>query len=340
MRYNPALDGIRAVAITMVLVRHANVPDLRGGFLGVDVFFVLSGYLITSILLEELRVKGKISLGDFYLRRLKRLYPPMLALLVAYVACVPWLWPKLEAPIRHALAAAVYMIDYAYVLDLKVGKLRYLWSLGVEEKFYLLWPLALPLIMKRGRPFLWMMGLVALCTSWRFLGQINGFSFNRLYFCFDTHASGLMMGCTMAWLLARFPARVPPWVGLAALFLIVAVAHAFPWGSGESILWGMLASEIATILLILSAQSADGWLAWKPLVLIGKYSYGLYLWHMPIMLWLRERYEWPTTLLVGCSFGLLASMLSYHTVEAYFRNRKKPRTDQELSKPATVEDHP
>lgn len=308
----------------MVLLRHARVPETRGGFLGVDVFFVLSGYLITSILLEELRVTGEISLRDFYWRRLKRLYPPMLLVLIAYIAFGPLLWPKLGSPLEHSLVAATYMVDYAYLLEVKVGKLRYLWSLGVEEKFYLLWPLALPFVIKRKRPLLWMSGFVVVCTAWRFLGQANGFTFNRLYFCFDTHASGLMVGCTLAWLLARFPVQVPRWVGGAALLFTMVVTHVFNWGTGESILWGMLATEITTVLLILSAQSADGWLASRPLVSIGKYSYGLYLWHMPIMMWLRDRYDWPVTLFLGGGLGLLASIGSYHTVEAYIRRRKKP----------------
>jgi peptidoglycan/LPS O-acetylase OafA/YrhL len=325
MRYNPALDGIRAIAITLVLARHARVPELSGGFLGVDVFFVLSGYLITSILLTEIRGTGTISLGSFYLRRLQRLYPPMLAVLLAYVVVGPYLWPGLETPLLHAGVAAIYMSDYAHILSVGVGKIGYLWSLAVEEKFYLLWPLGLLFIVKQKRPIKWMLGLVFVSTAWRFLEWSNGHSWARLYFSFDTHASGLMIGSALAIILARHQVRSNWVVGVAAFAVILAAANTFRWKTNSSILYGTLVAELATVALILSAQSARGWLASAPLVFVGKYSYGLYLWHMPIMVWLRAQYDWPITLLVGSVLGMLASIVSYHTIEAYFRKRKKPR---------------
>lgn len=325
MPHNPALDGIRAIAIALVLAFHARVPGVGGGFFGVDVFFVLSGYLITSILLQEIRANGSIALGKFYLRRLRRLYPPMLAVLLAYVALGPLLWPGLETPLLHAAVAAIYLSDYAHVMAIGAGKLSYLWSLAVEEKFYLLWPLLLMFFVSRRRPLAWMLALILLSSGWRVVAWLEGYGWTRLYYCFDTHASGLMIGCGLALLLQRYPLRAPAPAGLAALAIIVLCAYGFAWGSGSAIVYGMFAAELASVGLILSAQGAGArsWLAARPLVLLGRYSYGLYLWHMPIMIWLRERYDWPVTLALGGGLGLLAAVLSYHSIEAWFRRSRR-----------------
>lgn len=334
MRYNPALDGIRAIAIALVLARHARVPELNGGYLGVDVFFVLSGYLITTILLSEIRATGTIALGTFYLRRLQRLYPPMLAVLVAYVLLGPLIWPGLATPLLHAAVAGSYMSDYGHILATGVGKVGFLWSLAVEEKFYLLWPVTLLFIVRKKQPLYWMMGLVALSFVWKMGVLSNEYSWKRLYFCFDTHATGLMIGSLLAMILARYPTRVHPLIGAGAVVIIVHAVNSFVWGYQSSIVYGTLVAELATVVLILSAQSGKGWLASAPLVYIGKYSYGIYLWHMPMMVWLRDYYDWPVVLVVGSAFGILMSILSYHTIEEYFRRIRKQRTYEALPAPA------
>lgn len=325
MPYNPALDGIRAIAIALVLARHAQVPGFGAGFYGVDVFFVLSGYLITTILLNEIRATGSIALGRFYLRRLERLYPPMLAVLLAYVTVGPLVWPGLETPWVHAGIAAVYLSDYAHVMEVGAGKLSYLWSLAVEEKFYLLWPVLLLFVAARTRPLAWIAVLILASVGWRFLQWADAESWTRLYYCFDTHASGLMIGSGLALLLQRTPLRTGNASGLAAFGVLLLCAQGFEWRGDGAILWGILVAELAAVALILSAQAGTGWLATRPMAMLGRYSYGLYLWHMPIMIWLRDRHDWPVTLVLGSLFGLLASALSYHTIEAYFRERNERR---------------
>jgi peptidoglycan/LPS O-acetylase OafA/YrhL len=298
---------------------------MSGGFLGVDVFFVLSGFLITSLLTAEISATGTISLGNFYLRRLQRLYPPMLVFLLAYVVLAPYFWQTLSKPWVHAGVAAVYMTDYANVLKIEVGQIGHLWSLAAEWKFYLIWPLILLFIVTRRNPLFWIAFLILIATSWRFLGYFKGYSWSRLYYCTDTHASGLMVGSGLAMLLKRFPANFSGVMGAVGAGVVLYSAFTFDWMTKSSTLYGGLVVELASCMLILSALSGKGWLASKPMALLGRYSYGLYLWHMPIMIWFRNSYEWPVTLIAGGSLGLLASMASYHSVEGYFRRLKKKR---------------
>ena len=145
MAYQPALDGVRALAILAVLLFHAKVPGVPGGFVGVDVFFVLSGFLITTILAGEHRRCGRIDLPGFYRRRLRRLYPALIVFLCAYLLTAGLLFPRV-APEKHgrdALLALFYLADYGRALDMPLSVLNHTWSLAVEAQFYLLWPLRL-----------------------------------------------------------------------------------------------------------------------------------------------------------------------------------------------------
>ncbi len=166
--YNPALDGIRALSILSVVLFHCGIPGAHGGFIGLDVFFVLSGYLITSLLTAEHR-HGGIEIGRFYARRALRLYPRR---------CCSWsrstwgwapiLWPA-EDRWLSAVLAALYVYDYA---RWRSGELTYTightWSLGVEEKFYLLWPLVLPLLLRTRHPVRWLVFAFLAVTAWRY----------------------------------------------------------------------------------------------------------------------------------------------------------------------------
>ena len=138
MRYVPALDGIRAIAAAAVMAFHAWIPGAKGGFLGVDVFFVLSGYLITSILLQERQRTGHIDLGRFYLRRVRRLYPALLLLLVVCVGLGPFLWSKytVEWHLGAGAIAGLYLSDYAWAVDFPMRHLAHTWSLAVGMSGY------------------------------------------------------------------------------------------------------------------------------------------------------------------------------------------------------------
>ena len=149
-----ALDGLRGVAVLAVLGFHGGVPFMRGGFLGVDVFFVLSGFLITSLLYEEWRRTGAIRLRAFYMRRVLRLLPALILLLLALTIYAIWLpWPDQRARLRAEIAfTLLYVANWALAFRLvpDLGFLAHAWSLAIEEQFYLVWPLALLLLLRSG----------------------------------------------------------------------------------------------------------------------------------------------------------------------------------------------
>src|SRR4051794_26864502 len=146
----PALDGIRALAVALVLAEHGGVPGVSGGFLGVDVFFVLSGFLITSLLLDELGRRGRIALADFWIRRARRLLPALIVMVLAVVAARRYFPSEATATLRDdAVAAFFWMANWAFVAQKTdyfsqgspPSPLQHTWSLGVEEQYYLFWPL-------------------------------------------------------------------------------------------------------------------------------------------------------------------------------------------------------
>lgn len=143
MKYNPEFDGLRAIAALLVIGFHAVAPLLVGGFLGVDIFFVLSGFLITRLLLDEQDREGRIELRRFYLKRLLRLTPPLVVMLALYAICAPLLIPDYDHHGRDALLAGLYLSDYTISLTGAPMFLDHTWSLAVEEHFYLIWPAVL-----------------------------------------------------------------------------------------------------------------------------------------------------------------------------------------------------
>ena len=137
LRYNPALDGLRAVAVILVISDHCFVPVFDQGYFGVDLFFVLSGFLITRLLVDEIDATGRVDLWRFYLRRFLRLAPPLLLFLIAYVLIAPWFWPQFDflSHMRDAGLAGFYLSDYSQALWHSPKVLIHTWSLSVEETF-------------------------------------------------------------------------------------------------------------------------------------------------------------------------------------------------------------
>ena len=197
MRYNPALDGVRAIAIALVLATHAYHPAMPGGWIGVDVFFVLSGYLITSILLNELRRTDKISLGNFYMRRFLRLTPPLMVLAIFQFARSAF--SQNGSEIREATIVGVaYLQNWNAVFRFAPDDvMMHTWSLAVEEQFYWLWPLLLPLFFKK-RPLAWIAGALAAMTVTRFAMGRYGFPEAALQAFIGERPVGLLIGCALA----------------------------------------------------------------------------------------------------------------------------------------------
>ncbi len=297
MKYLPALDGLRALACLAVVAGHAEAPGFNAGFLGVDLFFVLSGYLITRLLAEKVP-----SLSKFYMRRLQRLTPALAVMLATYIVVFPLLVPNYPHA-RDAAIAIIYMSDYAKAWAWLPYWVGHTWSLSVEEHFYLVWPL----LFYRFHPGLKTLAIAFVClTLWR----MSQSSLQHWYFAFDTRATGLVLGC----LIAGLPRdRFPAWPGLLGFALAVVFMN-LELAQGPALTLVELSVAIAVL------GNPPQWLKARALVYLGKLSYGIYLWHYPITLLCREaKLGWVETLAWSLGLSVLLATLSYHTVEAWFR---------------------
>ena len=297
-RHVPALDGFRGIACLLVVAFHSGV--VAGASIGVDLFFVLSGFLITSVLLAEHRRGGRLALGRFFARRALRLLPALyvfVALALAIASFVPPRYLFGELALRAPLAALLYASNWAAVTGgHNLGVLQPTWSLAVEEQFYVVWPLILLF-------FMWLrlssraMALIALVLAvgsavlrfslWR---EMNGpflesAAFYREYVASDTRAYALLVGCALA-MVVRWPDASPRKVwrvdvlafGAAALIAYIVATYDYAHESAE-----VFAVPVAGAGIIACARSRDSYtarlLAIRPLVWLCQRSYGIYLWH-------------------------------------------------------------
>jgi peptidoglycan/LPS O-acetylase OafA/YrhL len=319
-RYNPALDGLRAVSILLVLACHANIPGLAAGSRGVDIFFVLSGFLITSIIRDGL-AEGSFSPGAFWWRRFRRLMPALALMTAVYVALAPLLLSPDVAARRwtDAAAALLYLNDYVLPLGAPGGPLSTTWSLAIEEQFYLLWPLALPLVIRTGKPVLTLLALWLVLTITRLLTANITQSADWSYLTLHAHSSGLVLGAALA-LAPRLPR-----LGLIGIGLI-AVSVMFAQNWENAVAWGITLTELGAAMVIAHIAQPSrltSVLAFAPLRLLGLVSYGVYLWHYPIF---------AATGLTGWTgfFTVLAASIvlataSYLTIEKWVRRGGRAR---------------
>jgi peptidoglycan/LPS O-acetylase OafA/YrhL len=319
--YVPALDGLRGVAVTLVVLHHADV--LPGGYIGVDVFFVLSGFLITSLLLEEHDARGRISLIGFYARRARRILPALLALLLAYLAVVGLAG---GSGVRAVAFAGFFTGNavQAFVVPNPLSHaglgLAHLWSLAEEEQFYLLWPVAL-VVLARTRRLIPALALVlAAVMVWKGVLAADGARFDRIYYGPDTHADGLLAGALLAAFRWRKPLRVPepiPMLSFALLF--VGSMIGLLSDAGWLYIWPFL---LLGCVGMTAAAAADTRMATllslRPLVGLGKMSYSLYLWHWPIMVGIAYRFHARHAVL-AILLSLPVAWISYRFVERPFR---------------------
>ena len=329
VRYNPALDGLRAVAIMLVLLTHSFMSLFPGGWIGVDVFFVLSGYLITSILLKELRETGAIAWGRFYWRRALRLTPPLVILAIFQFAHAA-ISPHNGAEIRTAT-----IISIAYLQNLNVAfnfatadVVGHTWSLATEEQFYLLWPAALLLIARR-HPARWVGAMIVAMFAGRILLWLSGAPLNHLQYSPDARPIGLVVGCLLALMPARRWLRLPSATPFALLGLLVCFSAARGGGLGWPTILAPLIASVATAGIIMAAQQGANvarLLSLPPAVFIGRVSYGLYLYSAPIC-FLGAAKGINPLILIGASVAVAA--LSYEFVEKpffRFKDRFERRT--------------
>ena len=224
MKYNPALDGLRAVAITLVLLTHSFMSLFPGGWIGVDVFFVLSGYLITSILLKEIRETGAIAWGRFYWRRALRLTPP-LAIVAIFQFAHAAISPHNGAEISTATIVGIaYLENFNSVFNFAPADVvGHTWSMATEEQFYLLWPVALLLIAWR-HPARWVGAAIAAMLAGRIVLWLSGAPLNHLQFGPDARPIGLLIGCLLALMPSRQWQRLPSVTPFALLRLLQGIS--------------------------------------------------------------------------------------------------------------------
>lgn len=351
--HQPALDGLRGLAVLGVVADHG--LSLHSGFIGVTVFFVLSGFLISTLLLEEWGEYGRIDLRRFYRRRIWRLYPALAFTVVAFLLISIALavdgagQSPLGSAAVGALASASYVANvYSFAHGLPEG-LRHLWSLAAEEQFYVVWPLVLVVALRRrvssAALMRWLAGLTVFLIAYRSVLTLTGAGLPRLYQSPDTTADGLMVGCLIAVAvhngslarIARSP-RTCRVVGLCGLVVLAAIGLS---GLGVDdrmyYLWLLAVVDVAAGLVILSSVLDRGgmtarFLSKRWLTGCGKISYSLYLVH-PLILWqlvVRHVVLSPVAAIV-VSFG--AAYLVYRFIELPLRAMGRRPVQETVQEP-------
>lgn len=354
--YRPDVEGLRAVAILLVVAAHAGVGILQGGFVGVDVFYILSGYLITGLLVQESATTGRLGFARFYARRLRRLLPALLLMLAVTCVAAHFLVPPTELPLQASTAssAAVWLSNFQFALwnwdyfapSSSASLYLHTWSLGVEEQFYLVWPLLIVLALGA-----WRLSAGVRSTAnlkWLFAGIfVLSFALS-LFWTYRSSMFAFYLMPARAWQFAlgalvflavgspafdvrsriRTSAWLRPagWIGVAMILLgawIIDPAAPYP-GT-----WALLPSFGAALVLAAGAYAGTAGirtlLSWRPLQAIGRVSYSWYLWHWPVLLLgaivLDMTNGWNRLLLVVLSLGIAA--LSYHFFETPIRHMRR-----------------
>src|SRR5690606_16440076 len=341
--YLPEVDGLRALAVVAVVLYHLDPAWVPGGYVGVDVFFVISGFLITRIITDE-HTRGEFGFASFYLRRIRRIAPAALAMVLAtlFAGSLLLLPEDLERLVVSALWTVFQAANVFFWLHLDTGyfaasskeePLLHAWSLGVEEQFYLLWPVLLALLLSsrlRGRALLALLGLAAAASFW--LAQASLETAPKFaYYMLPARAGELLTGAVLALALRRtgmrvLPARLADVIGAAGL---AAVLWAMAALSPTSAFPGLraLPPVLGSAALILAACAGSPLVrmvfAWRPMVWIGLLSYSLYLWHWPVLAYARYFFvERPggRVLAVAVVVFVLLAWASYRWIETPARH--------------------
>jgi peptidoglycan/LPS O-acetylase OafA/YrhL len=341
--YRPDIDGLRAIAVLSVIVFHIRESFLPGGFVGVDIFFVISGYLITYNIVTEMD-GNRFSLADFYRRRIKRIAPAMIIVVASTVVLAQFLTIPEDAERTAesgiwALASLgnIYFWLFAdqgyFAQDTKQLPLLHLWSLGVEEQFYLIWPLLLLLFIRRVRTIKLIVVLISAALGSYLLGQVLfDWSSSFVYYMLPTRAGELMAGAVLAIAFARgfrleLSKRRAELMGLLGLILMFGSLTLL---SEEQVFPGFRAvpPTLGVALLILIGQGkanrVSSVLALTPLVWVGLLSYSAYLWHWPLLAFVRYGFGEisPTFAITALLTTFALSFLTYKFVEQPSRRSK------------------
>lgn len=323
-----SLDGLRALAVALVFVHHVDQKRFSGGDQGVTVFFVLSGFLITSLILGEITKQGHLDVRSFYARRLLRLAPALVA--VVLVAGTVAAIRGVGRPAWDSLFALAYLTDFWQTFRPHLNPLAHTWSLSVEEQFYLVWPLVLGVVTRRRRSVVWtVVTLIALSiVTTAVVGALRPGSERFLP---TTHAAALGAGALLACMSRS--ARLEPWVRrlgtwwlMAGSLVFLAVAlftlHRLPAVGGPVVLAAVCAVPVAHLVTYRDSGFSRVFAA-APLVWLGERSYGFYLWHFPVLIFLGSPLPNPWLRAgVGLALTLALTMASWSWVETPFLRLK------------------
>jgi peptidoglycan/LPS O-acetylase OafA/YrhL len=350
LAYRPGLDGLRAIAVAAVFLYHSRIDWLPGGFFGVDLFFVLSGYLITSLLLAEWEAGNRVDLRRFWLRRARRLLPAMVVVVLAalFLAAI-FARTDLARTRGDAVSSLLYYTNWHLIIANhsyfnlmgRPSLLQHLWSLAVEEQFYVIWPLllvpGLVLVGRKRLPLLVIAGTAGSATLMWLLYNPNGDP-SRVYYGTDTRAFLLLMGILLALVWPAFERlrRALPLLELLGVAALVATVLLFrQMQDFDPTLYrgGDLAAAFCFAVLIAAvAHPRTGLgqaLGVAPLRWIGERSYGIYLWHWPVIALMRPGVDisWtgPGVVVAQAAIVLTAAALSYRYIEQPIRTGRLQR---------------
>ena len=322
MRRIPALDGLRGVAVLVVVGNHAYEFPF-GGELGVDLFFLLSGFLITSLLLEERLRTGSFSMRGFYARRARRLLPALLLLLAVFLV-VEAARGRDGSPtvLEYGLYTGNIYAAFIHPLRGSTVALGHLWSLAEEEQFYLVWPAVLLLLARARRPARWIIAAVVALVAYRIGLQLAGASHDRLYLGPDTHSDGLLLGSALAFVrVQRVPERLVQCAVIVAGACLAVRPQFAQWDA-----YGLPVFEAAAAVILVGATCetqlakllSAGWIRW-----FGRISYSLYLWHY-LLLWEFGHHNKP----VAVALAIAIAYASTRWIEEPIRRLGRVRREQ------------
>jgi peptidoglycan/LPS O-acetylase OafA/YrhL len=369
--YVRGLDGLRAIAVAAVVIFHSTANWMRGGFLGVDIFFVLSGFLITSQLLAEWRRRDKIDFRAFWKRRARRLLAALYLLLVGVLTFALVFHPEEVAVFRgDAVAAFFYVANWYFIFHNQPyfeivahpSPLLHLWSLSVEEQFYIIWPLLLTAALLVLRRWAFLVALVLAVASAVLMAVLYqpGVDPSRVYYGTDTHASGLLLGALLAFFWRPGPAwhpseqqasgligRIRSWlvpgalIDLLALVTLIILTYAMVVAN-ESLPFlyrgGFFLVAVITVVCIFAVSHPravlfTAALELSPVRWLGRRSYSVYLWHWPVVVFTRPGFvavSGYSLLFLRIGLALLLAELSFQLVEEPIRRGGLPKIWERL----------